>query len=276
MKYKVGLALSGGGARGLAHIGVLSVLEEAGIAVDCLAGTSMGGVIAAAYAAGMTPAQLHEEALRMSNPRHLLPLLDLSLARRGLLKGDKVHEYVARFLGERTFADLRLPVTLVAVDLNAACEVHLTQGRVADAVRATIAVPGIFQPVMREGQLLVDGGVLNNLPADVVREMGAQTVIAVDVLTGGAGQTASACQNGGTLPGGLSNTVNLCFRSLMVMMVEIQRHRMQDARPQVFLEPDIPVEIGALTGFTRAAEIVAAGEQAAREALPEIEALLGA
>ena len=276
MKHQVGLALSGGGARGLAHIGVLSVLEEAGIAVDCLAGTSMGGVIGAGYAAGMTPAQLKEEALRMSNPRCLLPLLDLSLARRGLLKGDKVYEYVARFLGERTFADLRLPLTLVAVDLNTAREVHLAQGRVADAVRATIAVPGIFAPVMRGGQLLVDGGVLNNLPADVVREMGAQMVIAVDVLTGGAGRTGGAGQNGAALPGGLSNTVDLCSRSLMVMMVEIQRHRMRNARPQVLLEPAIPAEIGALTGFTRAAEIIAAGKEAAREALPRIEALLNA
>jgi NTE family protein len=268
MTHKVGLALSGGGARGLAHIGVLSVLEQAGIAVDCLAGTSMGGFVAAAYAAGMTSQQLREEALRMGDPRHILPLLDLSLPRRGLLKGAKVYEYVARFIGDCTFDDLRLPLTLVAVDLNAACEVHLNRGRVADAVRSTIAVPGVFEPVVRDEQLLVDGGLLNNVPADVVREMGAQTVIAVDVLTG------MAQQGRGLLPTGLSSAVDLLSRSLMVMMVEIHRRRMERARPQVYLEPAVPAGVGVLTGFTRAAEIMAAGEQAAREALPQIQALL--
>jgi NTE family protein len=268
MMYKVGLALSGGGARGLAHIGVLNVLEQAGIAVDCLAGTSMGGFIAAAYASGMTADQLQEEALRMSNPRYILPLLDLSLPRRGLLKGARVYEYVARFIGDRTFDDLGLPLTLVAVDLNAASEVRLAQGRVADAVRATIAVPGVFEPVARGEQLLVDGGLLNNLPADVVREMGAQTVIAVDVLTG------MAEQNHCPMPNGHSNTMDLCSRSIMVMMIEIHRHKMERARPQIYLQPDIPASVGVLTGFTRAAEIIAAGARAARETLPQIEALL--
>jgi NTE family protein len=268
MRQQVGLALSGGGARGLAHIGVLTVLEQAGIAVDCLAGTSMGGFVAAAYAAGLTAGQLKAEALRLSHPRNFLPLIDLSLPRRGLLKGARVYEYVARLLGERTFDDLLLPVTLVAVDLNAACEVHLTQGLVADAVRATIAVPGVFEPVERDGQLLVDGGLLNNLPADVAREMGAQTVIAVDVLTG------IAEQDNCPMHSGLSNTVDLCSRSLLVMMLDIHRRRMERARPQVFLQPDLAPEIGVFTGFTRADEIIVAGEQAAREALPQIEALL--
>jgi NTE family protein len=267
MTHKIGLALSGGGARGLAHIGVLNVLDQAGIAVDCLAGTSMGGFIAAAYASGMTSEQLKQEALRMSDPRHLLTLLDLALPRRGLLKGAKVYEYVARFIGDRTFADLRLPLTLVAVDLNAAQEVRLSQGRVADAVRATIAIPGVFEPVVRGNQLLVDGGLLNNLPADVARDMGAQAVIAVDVLTG------IAELEGWPMPSGLSNPVDLISRSLMVMMIDIHRRQMERARPQVYLQPAVPVEVGVLTGFTRAAEIIAAGERAAREALPRIEAL---
>jgi NTE family protein len=206
----------------------------------------------------------------MSHPRHILPLLDLSLPRRGLLKGAKVYEYVARFIGERTFDDLRIPLTSVAVDLNAAREVHLTEGRVADAVRATIAIPGVFEPVVRDGQLLVDGGLLNNLPADVVREMGAETVIAVDVLTG------IVELEGCPVPSSLPNTVDLCSRSLMVMMIDIHRRRMERARPQVLLQPALSPEIGVLTGFTRADEIIAAGERAAREALPEIQALLAA
>ena len=135
-------------------------------------------------------------------------------------------------------------------------------------MRATIAVPGVFEPVIRGEQLLVDGGLLNNLPADVVREMGAQTVIAVDVLTGIAQQ--GECP----MPNALSNAMDLCSRSIMVMMVDIHRHKMAHARPQVYLQPDIPANVGVLTGFTRADEIIAAGERAAREALRQIQALL--
>jgi len=181
----VGLALSGGGARGLAHIGVLKVLEREGIPIDYLAGTSMGGVIAAGCAAGLSPEFMEQEALRMTSLRRLLALADPSLPRRGLFEGQKVHEYFIGHLGDRTFDDLRVPLTLVAVDLNTGREVFLSQGQVADAVRATVALPGIFRPVERDGQLLVDGGLLDNLPADAARHIGADVVIAVDVISDG-------------------------------------------------------------------------------------------
>ena len=125
MTSKIGLALSGGGARGLAHIGVLKVLEQEGIPIDCLAGTSMGGLIAAAYAAGLSPDFLEQEAVHMGSVRQLLTLAEPPLPRRGLFEGQKVSEYLRGHLGERTFDDLRMPLALVAVDLD---------GGVCDAV----------------------------------------------------------------------------------------------------------------------------------------------
>ena len=273
---KVGLALSGGGARGLAHIGVLKVLEQEGILIDCLAGTSMGGLIAAAYAAGMSPDVMEQEALRMTSLRRLLPLTDLSPLRRGLFEGQKVREYLAGHLDDRTFDDLRLPLALVAVDLNTGREVYLTQGRVVDGVRATVALPGIFTPVERNGQLLVDGGLLDNLPADAARHIGADVVIAVDVSSDDqvVSHLAQALHRHRYVPNGLVDTIEVLYRSLGVMMAEIGRRRLAEAHPEVIIQPAIPPDVTVLTGFPRAAEIITAGEEAAAEKLPSIRALL--
>ena len=276
LSYKVGLALSGGGARGLAHIGVLKVLEQEGIPIDCLAGSSMGGLIAAAYAAGLAPDFLEQESLHMASPRRLLALADPPLPRRGIFQGQKVHRYLAGHLGDRTFDSLRLPLALVTVDLAGGHEVILREGLVVDAVRATISIPGIFAPVERDGQLLVDGGLLNNLPTDVVRQMGTDVVIAVDVMNGSGAmptltQTSQRRRYG---PNGLVDTVEVLYRSLEVMMVEITRRRQDEGCPEIIIRPAIPQSVMVLTGFPRADEIIAAGEKAAQEALPGIKGLL--
>ena len=276
MTNKIGLALSGGGARGLAHIGVLEVLEHEGIVFDYLAGTSMGGLIAAAYAAGMGPELLEREALRMASVRRLLALVDLSRPRRGLFEGERVHKYLADLLGDRTFDDLQLPLTLVAVDLVAGQEVHLNQGRVADAVRATIAIPGVFAPVERDGQLLVDGGLLNSLPADVVVGMGADVVIAVAPFSDGQAELdlMQALRRRRYIPNGLVDTADVLWRSLEMMMKEISRRRLAETQPQILIKPVSPPDVTWLTGFPRAAEIIAAGKKATIEALPRIQSLL--
>ncbi len=273
---RVGLALSGGGARGLAHIGVLKVLEREGIPVDVLAGTSMGGVVAGAYAAGLTPDYLEREALRMTSPRHLLSLADPTLPRRGLFEGQKVVNYLSAHLGNCTFENLVRPLCVIAVDLVASEPVLLDKGCVTDAVRATIALPGLFKPVERDGRLLVDGGLLDNLPADVARQMGADVVIAVDVI--GSNNTFSAMihllQEHRYVPKGLASTFEVMLRSLDVMMKEINRQRLAKAAPEVIVRPDVPPDVSVLLGFTRAAEIIALGERAAEGALPDIERAL--
>jgi NTE family protein len=273
---KIGLALSGGGARGLAHIGVLKVLERQGIAIDLLAGTSMGGMVAAAYAAGLTPEYMEQEALRMASPRRLLSLADPTLPRRGLFEGQKITEYLADRLGECTFKDLRCPLRLMAVDLEGNRAVILDKGRVTDAVRATIALPGLFKPVEREGELLVDGGLLDNIPAGVVREMRADIVIAVDVVAGNGTFSAMIhrLRDRRYIPNGLASTFEVMFRSLDVMMYEINRRRLAEAAPEVVIRPDIPPGVSVLVGFSRAGDTIVAGEKAAVQALPSIQELL--
>jgi len=273
---RIGLALSGGGARGLAHIGVLSVLEREKIPVDYLSGTSMGGLIAAGYAAGLSPEQMEQEALRMGSLRRVLALADPSLPRSGLLEGKKVQEYLVEQIGHCTFDDLRIPLTLVAVDLNAGKEVHLHQGRVADAVRATVALPGVFKPVERDGQMLVDGGVLNHLPSDVARQMGANIVIAVDVSVniGDAPSFFEALQQRRYLPSGLVGLFEVLYLSQGIMMKELHQRRLAESSPEIIIRPAIAQGVTMLGGFPRAAEIIAAGEEAAMEVLSGIQALL--
>ena len=157
-KRKFGLTLGGGGERGLVHIGVLKALEKANIQIDFLSGTSMGGVITAAYATGLSPDEIESLAMDYSNSRSLWRLADPTLPRQGLFRGERLYAYFEKHLKSSTFADLRIPLTVVAVDINSGREVHLCEGSLSKAVRATVSVPGLLAPVQRNGQCLVDGG----------------------------------------------------------------------------------------------------------------------
>ena len=274
---KVGLALSGGGARGLAHIGVLKVLEQERIPIDVVAGTSMGGVIAALYAAGISAREMEKEARRISSPRQLIALIDRTLPRRGLLQGHKIMEYMARWLEGLTFDQLPIPLGLVAVDLNGGQTVVFREGLVLDAVRATIAVPGLFAPLEREGQLLVDGGLMDNLPVDVVRQMGADVVIAVDISTDQQAVAGLMQELRGrrSILDGLLDMMDVLWRSVALLTNEVNRRVLEENPPNLLIHPTLPPGITVLTGFTRAAEAIAAGEQAATEMLPQIRGLTG-
>ncbi len=273
---RIGLALSGGGVRGLAHIGVLKVLEEAGIPVWAIAGTSAGGLIGALYAAGISPQQMEEEARRMASPRRLLSFLNRALPFRGILSAQKVTEYLESFLDDLTFDQLRIPLAVVAVDLNSGQKVVLNEGRVVDAVRATIALPGLLGPVQREGQLLVDGGLLDNLPTDVVRQMGAERVVAVDISTDETSLVSltEELKRRPFVPDSLAEMADVLWRSVAVMMRDVNRRSLEEARPDLLIRPAIPPGVTVLTGLTRAAEVIAAGEEAARAVLPRLKELL--
>lgn len=272
----VGLALSGGGARGLAHIGLLKVLERESIPIHFLAGTSMGGLLAAAYAAGLSAAELEQEALAMGNTRQLIGLLDLTFPRGGLLTGQKATGYLERLLGETTFDQSRIPLAVVAVDLDQGQKVVIREGSLVEAVRATTALPGVFAPVKRGESRLVDGGLLDNLPADVVREMGADVVIAVDA--GSDRETIAAFSEAlrriPLLPDGLEEMIDVLWRSMALLTQEVNRRALAEARPDLLLDLPIPPDISVLGGLTRAAEVIAIGEQAAEAWLPRIRALL--
>lgn len=274
---KVGLALSGGGARGLAHIGVLKVLEQEGIPIDFLAGTSMGGIIAAGYAAGLGAEYMAEEARRMGRLRNMVKLMDRSLPTRlGLFEGQKVQEYLASHLGNITFDDLQIPLALLAVDLDSGEEVVLRNGPVVEAVRATISLPGVFAPFRLDAHLLVDGGVLNNLPADVVRRMGADVVIAVDVsIDPGKVPPLAEAQTEHLPLTQIPLIIETLRRTLGIMQARICAQKLEEARPEVLIRPQLGDDITILGGFARAPECMAVGEEAARAVLPQIREWLG-
>jgi len=175
---KIGVALSGGGVRGFAHLGILRVLEELDVHVDLLAGTSMGGLVAGLYAAGVSLDHLEEFARTAG----LRDLYSPDHERRGLIDQDRMDDLLADLLGsaELAFSDLSIPTTLLAVDLERCEMVRLNQGPLIPALLATSAVPFVFSPVHHQGRWLVDGGVANNLPVDVVRRMGADRVLGVN------------------------------------------------------------------------------------------------
>jgi len=268
----VGLTLSGGGARGLAHIGVLKVLEAEQIPIGCLSGASMGGVVAAAYAAGWQPEALAEESRRMASLRHLVRLIDIRPPRRGLLAGGHVRDFLSQFTPpELTFSDLRLPLALKATDLRSGTEVNLSEGPVLKAVLATSAFPGVFPAVEWNGRYLVDGGVLNNLPVDLAYDLGASVTIAVDVATAFDDPRTSS----GTGPlEHLPPLAHDVYQTVMLMAHAMTKIRLEERPPDVLIHPRIPADVGIFTGFLHAAEIIAFGEQAARRALPQIHAAL--
>jgi len=274
-KPKLGLALSGGGARGLAHIGVLRALEDVGLQPDYLAGTSMGGVIAAGYAAGLSPTEMEQIANEYTSLRKLLQLADPILPRRGLFRGERLRAFFDQHIQERTFADLRVPLTLVAVDLNSRQEVHLSEGSVAEAVRATVAVPGLLTPLERDGQRLVDGGLLNNLPVDVTRQMGADVTLAVDVYSSNG--EISFWQELGQrrfLSGTIGELIAVLGDSLDLLIRQHSVNRLRQNPPDFLIQPPIPPNVTVATGFHLAVELISMGEESTQPILSDLKTAL--
>lgn len=176
---KIGLALGSGSARGWAHIGVICALEEAGIPVDFVAGTSIGALVGAVFAAGRLDG-LEEEARHLRWSR-VASFFDVIFPRSGLIDGRKVVDALGDYLPDRDIEELTVPFGAVATDLSSAREVGIRSGNVIDAIRASISIPGIFTPVCKGDQVLVDGGLVNPVSVSLAREMGAQFVIAVDI-----------------------------------------------------------------------------------------------
>jgi len=177
MEPKVGLALGAGGAKGLAHIGVLQILEEAQIPVHIISGSSMGAAIGSIYAAGAQPKIMAKLAKELDNSH----FMDLVLPKWGLIKGRKAHALIRLMTHNKNFNELNIPVGIVAADLQSGERVVFTEGNVANAVRASIAVPGVVEPCCLDNRILVDGAVVDRVPAKLAKDLGADIVIAVDL-----------------------------------------------------------------------------------------------
>jgi NTE family protein len=175
---RIGLALSGGAARGLAHLGVLTTLSRHNIPVDYVAGCSAGAILGAVYCAGMPADQMYKFAPYISWRRIAEPIRSAE----GVLTFEKLERWLIMLLGDLEFSDLTIPLAIVAMDVDNGERVIIRHGRLAKAVRASCSIPGLVEPVEINARRLVDGGIVDNLPADAVRQMGADYVIGVDVF----------------------------------------------------------------------------------------------
>lgn len=186
---KVGLALGGGGARGFAHLGVAKALRELGIPICCVAGTSIGSIVGGAIAADMLQRALN---WAYEPDWFKLPTLFLKwhVPWRSLLGSERIEAFLAKMICARTFDELHLPFAAVATDLRNGEEVVMRTGDLQSAIRASMSIPGLFEPIERGGRILVDGGLVNPVPADVCRSLGAEAVIAVDINANRVGTPA--------------------------------------------------------------------------------------
>ena len=269
---KVGLALGSSAARGLAHIGVLKALKEASIPVDMVAGTSMGAMIGACFAKEGEISAVEEIAIN-TGWRELARLLDPKLGslRKGLIRGQRIEEFLYSLIGDAEFKDLKIPFAAVATDVNTGEEVVIREGSVIEAVRASISIPGIFVPVMLEGKCLVDGGLTNPVPADIVRDMGAKFIIAVNVLVEPQKSKRTASPPKGAEMAEAPNIFNTLIQSIYIMEHEIIKSRIPKA--DVIISPDVS-RIEAFE-FYKGEEAILAGYEAARNALPRLQRLIG-
>jgi len=265
-KIKVGLVLGSGGVKGLAHIGVIKVLAKHKIPIDCLAGSSIGALIGAGYAAYLDIKKI-EDIVLAHNWKTAFDLFDPTL-RGGLIAGRKVGRLINSWLGDLAFKDLKIPLTVVTTDLISGREVDIKQGQLVKAVSASLAVPPVFKPVEFNNLLLSDGGLCNPLPIDVVKKMGADFVIAVNLDGRRFNQNGDAAKSRKhySLP-------RISIRALNIIRYHLVKKSL--ALSDIVIEPSVP-EIG-LVGWNKffdnrqVTQLIKAGETAAEAALPEIK-----
>jgi NTE family protein len=257
MRPRLGLALSGGAARGIAHIGVLKVFDEEGIHVDCVAGTSAGALVGGALASGMP----FEEIEKIGRSLRWRDFGRVTLSRLGVQSNALMEDYIRAHFPATRFEEMPTPFAAVATDLHTGAAVVMRdEGDVAFAIRASCAVPGWYVPVTdSEGRQLVDGGLVANLPVSVVRSLGAEVVVAVDVNSEGA-----------KFLGSPASVVGVLLQSMVVVQRVAVEHQRQLA--DVVISPSV----GHLRWdeMTRSEEFIKAGVEAARAAIPAIKELL--
>jgi len=279
---RLGLALGAGSARGWAHVGVIRELEAAGIRPDLVCGTSVGALVAAVYAAGeLDP---FEEWLLGLGFRDVVALMDVGLG-GGLLKGERLMDRFRENFADRSIAELPMPFGAVATSLRTGGEIWLREGSVIDAVRASIALPGLFAPALHEGEVLVDGGLANPVPVSLARAMGAELVIAVDLTSDVLGRhlhpnapaDEPAPESGdwmrrlrdyvaGFLPSRtnaeprMPSVLEVLTSSINIMQVRIARSRMAGDPPELVIAPRLS-HLGPLE-YHRAKEAIEEGRHA--------------
>lgn len=300
----IGLALGGGAARGWAHIGVIRALADAGIEPDIVCGTSIGALVGAAYVGGeLDRLETWVRGLRLQT---VVSFLDFSLG-SGLIKGDRLIQFFRSQFGDRDIGELARPFGAVATDLRRGREIWLREGQVSDAVRASIALPGLFTPAPHDGGWLVDGGLVNPVPVSLCRAMGADIVIAVDLNADLLGRRFRTAPREAARPPALAEEnekpaadsvmariqasmaqfassrgtaprapamLDVLAISINIMQVLITRSRLAGEPADVMITP-LLADLG-LMEFHRAAVAIEAGRRAVKIAMPQLQERLEA
>jgi NTE family protein len=255
-KKKVGLALGGGVALGIAHIGVLKVLDALKIPIDYVTGTSSGSLVGAAYASGMAVSLIEQIATRI----HWHDLFRISFFQPGIISEKVIEDLVIKYIGEKNFSDLKIPFATVATDVHDGQPVLIGEGPVARAVAASSAFPGIFSPTEIRGRFLIDGGIAANVPVDAARRLGAEFVIACDVIPGKLSRN---------LPRDPFQVFG-CSLDLIFKRLSSEEARRADILIELELEEDL-----WYLDLHKAKRLIAAGEVAAHRSINKIKKALG-
>ena len=248
---KLGVALGGGFARGICHVGALKVLEEEGIPVDFVAGTSVGSIIGAAYCSGVSPKELEEIATLV----RFKDFARWTLSRYGFCTNDRMDRFLAKIVQVKTFEELKKPLAVAATDFTTGDPVVFKQGPLVDAIRASCAYPGMFLPVELNGRLLVDGMLAHAVPTPPLREMGAERVIGIYLSAHWVKLTG---------PRHLFDVIGQCFSIAQAKMSESWKRE-----ADVVIEPN--VDGFAYDCFDRTPELISAGAEAMRAILPQVK-----
>jgi NTE family protein len=250
-KIRIGLALGGGAAKGFAHIGVIKMLEANGITPTLVAGTSAGSVVGVLYASGMDPYRLQQRAVALDESQ----IRDVSLFSGGVVKGQKLQDYVNGQTGGKPIERFPKPFAAVATQLETGQRTVFNRGNAGQAVRASSSIPGVFEPVRIGGKTYVDGGVVSPVPVDAARQLGADLVIAVDISSKASGEA----------PDGMLGIVN---QSVAIMGQKLGEQEL--ARAEIIIRPRVSA-IGPAE-FEQRHQAILEGERAAQAALPQIRA----
>ena len=252
-RTRIGLALGGGFARGIAHLGVLRVMEEEGIPIDCIAGTSVGALVGTVYAAGVTI----DEMAKLGIETTFHDFGRWTLSRMGMASNERLDVYFHKFTKVKSFEELKMPMAIVATDLLSGQSVYFSDGEIAPALRASCAYPGLFLPIEYRNHFLVDGFVTESVPTGAARFLGADYVIGVNLEPG-------------LLHTNPRNTIEIITRSFSVIQTQAQGPWRKFA--DIVIEPDVHDFLW--DDFAKTPELIAAGEAAMRAALPKIRTAL--
>lgn len=249
-KRKIALALGGGAARGIANLGVLKVLERERIPIDLIVGSSIGGLIGAAYSLGVPLYLMKRVALKFSMQK----LADFSISKMSLLKGKKLEKIIEEFTDKKTFKDAQIPIAITTTDIDTGEELVHTKGDLQKILLASCSWPGIFPPVIIDARKLGDGGIRNSIPVKTAKRLGATHVIAVDI---------GFCAKRGNI----DNLFQMFMQSIQILGEELDYY--QSLQADIIIKPKL--QNLDQFAFDRAKEAIQDGEEAAKKAIPEIK-----